>query len=58
MADTTLRDSTAIGAQVTSAVAAYFSGVLYEVLTYERALSDAELTKVERKLATKYGITI
>jgi hypothetical protein len=58
LADTTLIDNTTLGAWVSSAVANYFDGRLYEILCYERCLSDVDLRKVERALASKYGITI
>ena len=52
------RDNTTVGALVRSSSQYHMNGVIYEIIAYDRALSDAELRKVERKLATKYGITI
>jgi hypothetical protein len=56
--DTTLLDNTAIGASVRNTVSLYTNSTIYEVLAYDRCLSDAELRKVERKLASRYGITL
>jgi hypothetical protein len=36
----------------------FYSGTFAELLTYDRALSDAERRKIERYLAAKWGITL
>lgn len=57
-ADTTLRDNVSIGALVSSVITNFFAGTIYEILYFPRPLSDVELRKVERILASKYGITL
>jgi hypothetical protein len=48
----------AVGALLRSTAALYFSGVIGDVLIYNRVLSAAENSAVERWLASRWGVTL
>lgn len=46
----------ALGVRPTSAISNYFNGDIAEIIVYNRDLSDAEVTQVNRYLGNKWGI--
>ncbi len=56
--DTSARDNVVIGAQKTTSEAYFANGQIAEILAYSRELTTAEIERVERYLAARYGITL
>ena len=56
--DSTGLDNTTIGAALHGTPAAFLTGKVYEILAWDRHLTDSELNRVERFLASKYGLTL
>ena len=56
--DVALRDVVDIGMLARNSPNYFWDGYIADVLIYDRELNDIELGKVERKLATMYGVTL